>query len=115
MNDNTIIKNTKLPLLPSLSNIGGDHNTIFDDSTEFSWIYWLFDTVDNSENNSTFNLVEACSLKNVYKINNSFDQLNTYKNIQRPDIRDLSFCGDFLEVDEDMKPLRLDILENDFN
>ncbi|RIB24726.1 hypothetical protein C2G38_2167804 [Gigaspora rosea] len=96
MNNNTVIKNKELPLFSSLSNIEGDHNNIFDNSTEFSWIYWLFDTVNDSKNEST---IEVCGLQNVYL---SFRG-------------DLSFRRDFLEVDEDMEPLHLDVLENNFN
>ncbi|CAG8795018.1 17333_t:CDS:1, partial [Dentiscutata erythropus] len=69
----------------------------------------------NSKDNFTFNLVEVCSSRNTYETDKSFDQLNTYKNIQRTDIKDLLFHGDFLEVDEDIEPLHLGILENDFN
>ncbi|CAG8667194.1 30163_t:CDS:2 [Gigaspora margarita] len=85
MNNNTIIKNTELPLFLSSSNIGGNHITIFDNSTEFSWTHWLFDTIDNSRDES---IVKVC---------------------------DLSFHRDFLEVNEDMEPLHLTILEDDFD
>ncbi|RIB19144.1 hypothetical protein C2G38_2182606 [Gigaspora rosea] len=117
MNNNTIIKNKKLPLFSLSSNIRGDYNTIFDDSTEFSLIYWLFDTMDDSKNKFT---VEACGSQNACETDNNFDQLNT-------NIKDLSFCGDlsfygnllfhrdFLEVDEDTEPLRLDVLKDNFD
>ncbi|CAG8819597.1 29453_t:CDS:2, partial [Gigaspora margarita] len=63
INNNTIIKNKELPLFSSLSNIGGDHGNIIDNSTEFSWSHWLFDTVDDSRDKST---VEACDSQNAY-------------------------------------------------
>ncbi|RIB27530.1 hypothetical protein C2G38_2160395 [Gigaspora rosea] len=101
MNNNTIIKIKELLLFFSLFNIEGDHNNNFDDSTEFSWIHWLFDTVDNSSDEST---IEACGSQNGCEMDNNFDQLNT-------NIRDL----DFLKGDKDTEPSHLDILKDNFD